>query len=75
MTRLYWHRWDELRALLLFLLKQVLQDFYKSHMDVAVGPPRPLVTGESYQELEGRLSSGFSHPLLLFLTVRSFTAL
>ncbi|KAG0582530.1 hypothetical protein KC19_3G066600 [Ceratodon purpureus] len=58
MTGLYWHRWDELRALLLFRLKQVLQDFYKSHMDVAVGPPRPLVTGESYQELEGRLSSG-----------------
>jgi hypothetical protein len=37
---------------------QVLQDFYKSHMDIAVGPPRPLVTGESYQELEDRLTSG-----------------
>lgn len=27
-------------------------------MDIAVGPPRPLVTGESYQELEDRLTSG-----------------
>lgn len=37
---------------------QVLQDYYKSHADVTVGPPRPLVTGESYQELEDRLTSG-----------------
>jgi hypothetical protein len=40
-------------------------------MDIAVGPPRPLVTGESYQELEDRLTSGSFHSLLLSLTVRS----
>lgn len=40
---------------------QVLQEYYKSHIDVAVGPPRPLVTGESYQELEDRLTTGFFH--------------
>jgi serine/threonine-protein phosphatase 4 regulatory subunit 2 len=58
MTGLYWHRWNEVKELLLFRLKQVLQDYYKSHADVTVGPPRPLVTGESYQELEDRLTSG-----------------
>jgi serine/threonine-protein phosphatase 4 regulatory subunit 2 len=58
MTGLYWHNWDELCTLLLFRLKQVLQEYYKSHIDVAVGPPRPLVTGESYQELEDRLTTG-----------------
>lgn len=44
---------------------QVLQDYYKSHADVTVGPPRPLVTGESYQELEDRLTSGSFHSSLL----------
>lgn len=48
---------------------QVLQDYYKSHIDVAVGPPRPLVTGESYQELEDRLTTGFFHSPLLSFTV------
>lgn len=48
---------------------QVLQDYFTSHIDVAVGPPRPLVTGESYQELEDRLTTGFFHSIPLSLTV------
>jgi len=57
-TGLYWHEWDQLKMLLSFRLKQVLQDYHKSHIEVAVGPPRPLITGERYQELEDRLTSG-----------------
>jgi len=51
------------------VLIQVLQDYYKSYTDVAVGPARPLVTGESYQELEDRLTTGFFHSILLSLPV------
>lgn len=40
---------------------QVLKDYYGSNDgNVVVGPPRPLITGETYQELEDRLDSGFS---------------
>ena len=46
----------------LIIAIQVLQDYHKSHIEVTVGPPRPLITGERYQELEDRLISGsFQH--------------
>jgi hypothetical protein len=37
---------------------QVLEDYYGSHVDAAVGPPRPLITGETFQQLQDRLDSG-----------------
>jgi serine/threonine-protein phosphatase 4 regulatory subunit 2 len=52
------HNWEQLKTLLSFCLKQVLQDYYRSHVDAAVGPPRPLITGETFQQLQDRLDSG-----------------
>jgi hypothetical protein len=57
-TGQYWHNWEQLKTLLSFCLKQVLQDYYGSHVDAAVGPPRPLITGETFQQLQDRLDSG-----------------
>jgi hypothetical protein len=57
-TGQYWHNWEQLKTLLSFCLKQVLQDYYGSHVDAAIGPPRPLITGETFQQLQDRLDSG-----------------
>lgn len=56
---------------------QVLQDYYRSHVDAAVGPPRPLITGETFQQLQDRLDSGiwnsFTHLTLLSQRRNVFT--
>ncbi|CAK9868873.1 unnamed protein product [Sphagnum jensenii] len=68
-TGQYWHNWEQLKTLLSFCLKQVLQDYYGSHVDAAIGPPRPLITGETFQQLQDRLDSA----LLLFTEGAPFT--
>lgn len=51
----FWHDWSQLRVLLAFRLVQVLDKYYQAHTSV-VGPPKPLITGESFPELRNRLT-------------------
>eukprot|EP00850_Spirogloea_muscicola_P009971 SM000057S18401 [mRNA] locus=s57:481617:483706:+ [translate_table: standard] len=57
-TGKYWHDWSQLRKLLAFRLDQLLQEYNRQRTSVEVGPPPPLVTGESFDELEQRLQNG-----------------
>eukprot|EP00850_Spirogloea_muscicola_P009418 SM000053S17375 [mRNA] locus=s53:68501:70615:+ [translate_table: standard] len=57
-TGKYWHDWSQLRKLLAFRLDQLLQEYSRQCTNVEVGPPPPLVTGESFDELEQRLQNG-----------------
>eukprot|EP00897_Mesotaenium_endlicherianum_P006780 jgi/Mesen1/612/ME000108S10763 len=50
-----WHDWLHLKQLLDVRMTQVLQEFNGMRASVEVGPPRPLLTGETFQELLARL--------------------
>eukprot|EP00850_Spirogloea_muscicola_P012654 SM000082S22896 [mRNA] locus=s82:520031:522109:- [translate_table: standard] len=52
------HDWSQLRKLLAFRLDQLLQEYNRQCTSVEVGPPPPLFTGESFDELEQRLQNG-----------------
>ncbi|GBG74188.1 hypothetical protein CBR_g17900 [Chara braunii] len=57
-----WHDWEFLKKLLAFRLDQVLSDYNKKRYPSGggEGPPRPLSTGESFEELRGRLHHSLS---------------
>lgn len=54
----YWHNWRQLKMLLAFRLHQVMTEYNRARIAVEVGPPRPLKTGESFEDLLDRLQSG-----------------
>ena len=49
------HDWEPLRALIAVRMDSVLDTYNKSRLAVDVGPPRPLLGGESFEGLQSRL--------------------
>lgn len=56
LTGNYWHDWPMLKCLLSFRLKQVLTQYYDSH--IASGGQQTLVYGEPFNDFQRRLLEG-----------------
>lgn len=54
-TGKYWHDWAMLKSLFSFRLKQVLTEYYESHMAGDIGSRQNLISGETYPDLVKRL--------------------
>lgn len=54
-TGKYWHDWPMLKSLLSFRLKQVLTEYYESHIAGDIGSRQNLISGETYPDLVKRL--------------------